>query len=346
MASRSGPARFGEQAARARASRPRPAAPPAPLSARRPPTSSPPGTAAGRAVRPRRPTRCHAPRRTPAHSRRPGPTEPADARRCRHSDSTRSAATSSSTVPPSGAERIANFLSPARRSSTSPPRATRKESGMTRPGDHRLAQTPARFDHALVRAGDRVAREHHTGRLRLQQRLHDHADARPGEHTEPLAVGDGRVGVGRPPDLPDRRLHVVGRRHVQDGDVLSGEAGPGAVLADGGRPHGQGRRQRVARRRRSAAVASASPDAIASTAGPGRATPGGTGSPARSASPSPTAFAPYSSSLSASTSGTMPLTRGPSPCPRHRRPGRGCRRRSARWRRGCRRHRGCRTPAR
>ena len=33
---------------------------------------------------------------------------------------------------------------------------------MTRPADHRLAQTPARFDHPLVRAGDRVAREHHS----------------------------------------------------------------------------------------------------------------------------------------------------------------------------------------
>ncbi len=56
-------------------------------------------------------------------------------------------------------------------------------------------------------------------------------------------------------------------------------------------------------------MAAGSPDAIESTSGPGRATPGGTGSPARRASPSPTAFAPYSSSVSASTSGTMPLTR-------------------------------------
>ena len=41
-----------------------------------------------------------------------------------------------------------------------------------------------------------------------EQRLHDDADARPGEHAEPFAVADRRVGVGRPPDLPDRRLHV------------------------------------------------------------------------------------------------------------------------------------------
>jgi hypothetical protein len=35
--------------------------------------------------------------------------------------------------------------------------------------DHRLTQAPAGFDHSLVPAGDRVPREHHTRRLRLQQ---------------------------------------------------------------------------------------------------------------------------------------------------------------------------------
>ena len=60
-----------------------------------------------------------------------------------------------------------------------------------------------------------------------------------------------------------------------------------------GRPHRQRRRQRPHGVDAARPCAATSPDAIESTSGPGRATPGGTGSPARSASPRPTAFAPY-----------------------------------------------------
>ena len=71
-------------------------------------------------------------------------------------------------------------------------------------GDHRLAQAPAGLDQPLVGAGDRMLGEHHAGHHRVEQRLHHHADARPREQAHLLAVGDGRIGVGRPPDLAHR----------------------------------------------------------------------------------------------------------------------------------------------
>ena len=39
------------------------------------------------------------------------------------------------------------------------------------PRDDRFPEPPARLDHALVRAGDRVLREHHSGRLRVEEHL-------------------------------------------------------------------------------------------------------------------------------------------------------------------------------
>src|SRR5439155_10731724 len=58
-----------------------------------------------------------------------------------------------------------------------------------------------------------------------------------------LAVRDRRIRVRRPPDLPQRRGHLVGRRHVEQREVLTGEAGGGAVLVGGGRTNRERRGQ-------------------------------------------------------------------------------------------------------
>ena len=50
------------------------------------------------------------------------------------------------------------------------------------------------------------------------------------ELSSTLPVRDRGVGVRRPPDLPDGRAHVVDRLHVEQGEVLAGEARVGAVL--------------------------------------------------------------------------------------------------------------------
>jgi len=69
------------------------------------------------------------------------------------------------------------------------------------PGDDRFAESPTRLDHPLVRAGDRVAGEHHTSAIRVEQPLHHDGDTRAREEPDALAVGDRRVRVRRPPDL-------------------------------------------------------------------------------------------------------------------------------------------------
>ena len=92
------------------------------------------------------------------------------------------------------------------RSSTSPGAVDAEVVGDHESRDDRLAEAPARLDHALVGAVDRVAGEHHARALGIEQRLDDDADARSREEADALAVGDRRVGVGRPPDLAQRRV--------------------------------------------------------------------------------------------------------------------------------------------
>src|ERR1051326_1775013 len=65
--------------------------------------------------------------------------------------------------------------------------------GHDKTGNDRFTEPPTGFGHALISAGYRVLRKHHPGRGRVEECLHDHADARPGEHTDTLAVSDGRI---------------------------------------------------------------------------------------------------------------------------------------------------------
>ena len=162
---------------------------------------SPLGTGAGRADRPRTPTRCRGRVRTPRRTSRRARASCASWSSSRQSCSTRSGATLSSMVPPSAAARIAIFLKPAVRSSTAPDAIDAEGVGDDPAGHHDLAEPPARLDQLLVALVDRVLREHHAGRVGVEQRLHDDADARTREEAHPLAVGDRRVGVRRPPDL-------------------------------------------------------------------------------------------------------------------------------------------------
>ncbi len=104
-------------------------------------------------------------------------------------------------------------------------------------GDHRFTKAPTRFDQPLVGLGDRVLGEHHPGDVGVEQRLHDDADARPGEQPDPLAVGDGRVRVRRPPDLADGAGDIGRRMDVEHREVLAGEARRRAVLVDCGRSY-------------------------------------------------------------------------------------------------------------
>ena len=211
------------------------------------------------------------------------------------------------------------------RSSTAPARSMRKRVGDHAAGDDDLAEPPARLDQPLVGLVDRVLREHHPGDVGIEQRLDDDADARTGEEADALAVGDRRVGVRRPPDLADRRAQVVDRRHVEQREVLAGEARVGAVLVGRRRAH----RERPASDRAavmSCSMARSCPAATASTIAPESAMPGGIGSPARAAAPSPVAFAPKRDSSCASASGTTSVTRRPSLHRRRRRRARACRR--------------------
>ena len=269
MPSTSRRAHVRRRAARARSPRPAPARRAGASAGRRPGRASPRGTAAGRAARRRTPTRCRAPVRRPPRTASASALQlrelvVVEAQRARRS----SGATSSSKVPPSAAARIAIFLRPGVRSSTAPARSMRKRVGDHAAGDDDLAEPPARLDQPLVGAVDRVLREHHPGDVGIEQRLDDDADARPGEQADPLAVGDRRVGVRRPPDLADRRAHVVDRRHVEQREVLAGEARVGAVLVGRRRAHRERRRAAAAPRSRAARSRSSSPAATASTNAP------------------------------------------------------------------------------
>src|SRR5216684_490049 len=110
-------------------------------------------------------------------------------------------------------------------------------------GDHGLTEAPARFDQALIGAGDRVLGEHDTGDGGVEQRLDDDADAGPGEQADTLAVGDRRVGVRRPPHFADGAGDIDRRMDVEHGEVLPGEACRRAVFVDGRRSDGKRSRQ-------------------------------------------------------------------------------------------------------
>ena len=110
-------------------------------------------------------------------------------------------------------------------------------------GDDGFTEAPARFDQALIGAGDRVLGEHDPGDGGVEQRLDDDADARPGEQADTLAVGDGRVRVRRPPDFADGAGDIGRRMDVEHGEVLAGEARRRAVFVDGGRSDGERGRQ-------------------------------------------------------------------------------------------------------
>jgi hypothetical protein len=101
-------------------------------------------------------------------------------------------------------------------------------------GDHGLAEAPARFDQALIGAGNRVLGEHHSGDIGVDESLDDNANARPGEQADTLAIGDGRVRVRRPPDLADGGWNIGRRMDVEHGEMLSGEACRRAIFVDGG----------------------------------------------------------------------------------------------------------------
>jgi len=106
-------------------------------------------------------------------------------------------------------------------------------------GDDGLAKTPTRFDQALVGAGDRVLGEHDTGDAGVEKRLHDNTHARACEQPDALTVGDRRIRVGRPPDVPHSARDIGRRMDVQHGQVLTREACSRAVLVDGGRTDGE-----------------------------------------------------------------------------------------------------------
>ena len=110
-------------------------------------------------------------------------------------------------------------------------------------GDDRLAEAPARLDQAFVDASDRVLGEHDPGDGGVEQRLDDDADARPREQADTLAVGDGRVGVRRPPDFADGAGDIGRRMDVEHREVLAGEARRRAVFVDGGRSDDERGRQ-------------------------------------------------------------------------------------------------------
>ena len=150
------------------------------------------------------------------------------------------------TVPPFGAPRIVICFRPG---VPLEDLARAVEPEMIRyhePCNDRLAQAPARLDHPLVVAGDRILREHDSGGVGIEQPLDDDADARAGEEADALTVGDRGIGIRRPPDFLQRGDELVRRGHVEQRQVLPGEARLGAVLVGSGRAH----RQRPAERPR------------------------------------------------------------------------------------------------
>ena len=111
------------------------------------------------------------------------------------------------------------------------------------------------------------------GTVRREQRLDHDADARPREEADALAIGDRGIGVRRPPDFSQRGFDVVGGAHVEQREVLTGEAGVGTVLVDGrrtARPAASGRSRTSCITSSSASV---SPSTIASTISPESAMP-------------------------------------------------------------------------
>src|SRR4029077_17613155 len=90
-------------------------------------------------------------------------------------------------------------------------------------GDHGLPEAPTRFDQALIEAGDRMLGKHDPGNGGVEERLDYDADARPGKQANTLAVGNGGVGVRRPPDFADGAWDIGRRMDVEHRKVLPGE---------------------------------------------------------------------------------------------------------------------------
>ncbi len=57
---------------------------------------------------------------------------------------------------------------------------------------------------------------------------------------QPLAIGDGPFAVQPGPACLHRVDHLIGSVHPEEALVDPGEAGPGAVLVDGGTAHTTG----------------------------------------------------------------------------------------------------------
>ena len=86
---------------------------------------------------------------------------------------TRSSATASSTVPPSGARAQRDVLLAGRAPQHTALFVERVVVRHDEAGDDRFAEPPGRFDDALVGAVERILREHHARAVRLDHALHD-----------------------------------------------------------------------------------------------------------------------------------------------------------------------------
>ena len=103
-------------------------------------------------------------------------------------------------------------------------------------GHHAVAEAPRRLDqHPPALRVERVAREQDAGDLSRDEPLDDDG------HRQPvvadalvLAVGDGAFGVERGPAAADGVADLLVALDAEEGLLLAGEAGDGAVLGRGG----------------------------------------------------------------------------------------------------------------
>ena len=113
----------------------------------------------------------------------------------------------------------------------------RKWSGITRPA---TTASPSPQLASIMRSSAPVTGfcgEHHAGGVGVEQRLDDDADARAGEQADPLAVGDRRVRVRRPPDLAQRRGTSSADGTLSRVRCWPAKLAVGAVFVDGRRAH-------------------------------------------------------------------------------------------------------------
>ena len=181
-----------------------------------------------------------------------------------------------------------------RHSSTRPSGSSRTRSGHHRAVDDGLAKPPRGLDQTLVGAGDRVAREQHAGRHRLDEHLHHDAHARRraallrrGTPAPIRSAPTPRPGAPRPEAAAFLTLSFVACCPAK---LASAESSPTADDRTASRASG------TCADPSSASTAAASPAAARSTNAAPSAAPGGTGSPARSAAPRLTALPPNAGS--------------------------------------------------